>query len=624
MAAALETFGALLAASTVLAAAPVASAQAAPRVADYTLTATLDPVAHVVDAEGTVRWTNPSAVPVRELWLHTYLNAFASEQTYFMRSRNGDAWPAHPPHWGRLELRALRTDDGADLLPAVATDPAVPDDATQLRVPLPREVAPGASVTLRMSFRAVLPEAVARTGWTGSFHMVGQWFPKVAVLERDGTWARFPFHANSEFYADYGRYDVRLRYPSTYSVGATGAVVEGPARVGAMTEERRVAEGVHDFAFVAWDRFRHADRRIGAVDVRVLHGAGDEREAARTLDVLGAAMPAFARRFGPYPYPVLTVVLPPPGAEAAGGMEYPTLITTGGAWWTPRRARFVEYVTLHEYGHQYFYGLLGSDEHGHPFLDEGFCEYATARVMEDVYGPGAPLVDLPLLGPRFDVWAWEALASGAIAHAQPVDTPAPGFPTWERYGAHVYARTAVVLRTLERRVGAGAFAATMRAYADAGRFGHPTPDTFYAAVRATLGERWEAFARTALATPWTYNLAVTGASSARGADGRWRGRAVIDREGPFALPVDVVFTDVRGGRVMVRIPNDRPTTVVPYEGGAELASVVVDPDDTLPLEVRRADNARVVVRRPGEVPPALPLVMRLAYWAALALTELGP
>ena len=601
-----------------------AVAQVPPRVADYSLTATLDPVYHTVDGEGTIRWTNPSRVGVRELWFHQYLNAFSGERTLFMQSRNGDAWPAHPPHWGRLELRSLRTADGADLLASSTADPAVPGDTSQLHVVLARTVSPGEAITLSVAFRAVLPEAVARTGYHGTFHMVAQWFPKLAVLERDGTWAHFPFHANSEFYADYGRYDVRIRYPIGYFVGATGQTVEGPAMVRGMLEERHVVEGVHDFAFAAWDRFRRADRRVGEVAVRVWYAAGDGREADRTLDVLAQAMPAFARRFGTYPYPVLTVVIPPPGAEATGGMEYPTLITTGSAWWTPRRVRVVEYVTIHEYGHQYFYGLLGSDEHHHPFLDEGFCEYATARVMEDLYGGGGPLVDVPALGPRLDAWSWESSGSGAITHAQPVDAAAPDYPTWDRYGAHVYARTAVILRTMERSVGSARFEETLRAYVAAGRFGHPTPELFFSTVGATLGTSWEAFARSAFTTPWTYNLAVTGASSSRDPDGRWRGRAVIDREGPFALPVDVAFTDVRGGRTMVRIANDRPTTVVPFDGNAELASVEVDPAGTLALESRRADNARVVVRARGSVPAALPFVARVAYWLALFLGGSGP
>nr|MBK7070424.1 M1 family metallopeptidase [Deltaproteobacteria bacterium] len=611
----------MVAAGALLLLPSLADAQTPPRVADYTFTATLDPVRHTVRADGTIRWTNPSSVAVSELWLHQYLNGFSGPRTYFMRTRSASTWPAHPPHWGRLAIESLRTGDGADLLPTATPDPAVPEDDSQLRVALPRAVAPGATIELAVRFTATLPEMVARTGYQGSFHMVAQWFPKVAVLEPDGTWAHFPFHANSEFYSDFGRYDIRIRYPRGYTIGATGPRVEGPALVDGLMEQRHVLEGIHDFAFTAWNHFRRADRRIQRVEVHVLHPPGNERGAARTLDLLSGALPAFERRFGPYPYPVLTVVLPPPGASAAGGMEYPTLITTGSFWWGPRRARDVEYVTLHEFGHQYFYGMLASSEHRHPFLDEGFCEYATARVMEDLFGRGAPLLDLPMLGPRLDAWSWEALGSSGIAHPLALDLGADQFPTWGRYGEHVYSRAAIVLRTMERRLGTRLFTATLRAYVDRARFSHPTPETFYAVVREQLGPPWEAFARTAFGTPWRYNLAVTGASSAREPDGRWRGYAVVDREGPFDLPVNVVFTDVRGSRSVVRIPNDRVMTIVPYDGSAALRSVSVDPEVTLPLEERRLDNARMA---DGHHAPTLPLIGRVAYWVAFALGSVGP
>ncbi len=598
-----------------------ASAQPAPRVADYTLTATLDPSRHTVRADGTIRWTNPSTVAVSELWLHQYLNAFSGPRTLFMRTSPPGAWAAHPPRWGRIVIESLRTADDRDLLASATADPAVPGDTSQLHVTLPRPVAPGESITLAVRFTATLPETVARTGYNGSFHMVAQWFPKVAVLERDGTWAHFPFHAHSEFYADFGRYDVRLRYPQGYIVGATGPRTEGPALVDGLMEERRVIEGVHDFAFTAWDHFRRAQRDLRGVTVTVLHARGDERAAVRTLDVMAGALPAFERRFGAYPYPVLTVVLPPPGAEATAGMEYPTLITTGAWWWAPRRLRDVEYVTLHEFGHQYFYGMVASNEHRYPFLDEGFCEYATARVMEDLFGRGGPLLDLPLLGPRFDAWTLEALGSAGVAHALPVDLGADEYPSWGRYGEHVYPRAAIVLRTMERRLGTRLFTETLRAYVDRARYTHPTPEVFYGVVRERLGAPWEAFARTALSTPWRYNLAVTAAVSTRDPDGRWRGHAVIDREGPFDLPVNVAFVDVRGRRSVVRIANDRALTVVPYEGAAALRSVSVDPEDTLPLELRRLDNARLAEE---QVSPTLPLVSRVAWWVAVALGSVGP
>ncbi|MEZ4405980.1 MAG: hypothetical protein R3A52_05845 [Polyangiales bacterium] len=431
------------------------SARAQPvETASYDIDATLDAAHHAVRATGVIAWTNRSATPATSLWLHLYLNAFRDQRSVFMRSRATHAAVAHP---GRIDLRELRLESGEDLLAGSVGDPLYPDDATQLRVALPRPVAPGETVRLRARWDATLPEVIARTGYSGDFHMVAQWFPKVAVRERDGRWATFPFHANSEFYSDFGRYDVRVTVPRGWVVGATG-VASAPVARGSVTVHRFAIEGVHDFAFTAWPRFVEHASRVGHVSLRVLHPPGDGAAAERVSRVLSAAMPAFARRFGPYPYPVLTAVIPPRGADEAGGMEYPTLITVDAEPYSPAgRAlsltRFTEYVTVHEFGHQYFYGLLASDEHRHPFLDEGLCEWATGRVMADLYGPSAPLYATRGLVPGVGVWAQEGHASGGVRAPLPVDLGAGEFPTWGSYATHVYARTTAVLRTAERLAG---------------------------------------------------------------------------------------------------------------------------------------------------------------------------
>ena len=97
------------------------------------------------------------------------------------------------------------------------------------RVRLPQPVAPGATLAFDVEFTAQLPRVFARTGYAGDYHLVGQWFPKLAVYEpagmrgrRAGGWNCHQFHADSEFFADYGSYRVAITTPSRFIVGATG------------------------------------------------------------------------------------------------------------------------------------------------------------------------------------------------------------------------------------------------------------------------------------------------------------------------------------------------------------------------------------------------------------------
>ncbi len=209
-----------------------AMAKAADPVASYTLHASLDPVKHVVEGKGTITWRNASRTPQGEVWLHLYLNAFKNERTYFMRFPGVDGFrgAGTPGDWGHVDVKRFAIEGGADLWPgADKTSPGDPDDETDIRVPLPEPVQPGATVRFDVAFEAHLPQLLFRTGYVGGFHMVGQWFPKLARLEPDGRWAHFPFHHLSEFYADFGTYDVTVDTPDDVIVGATGQL-EGEVR----------------------------------------------------------------------------------------------------------------------------------------------------------------------------------------------------------------------------------------------------------------------------------------------------------------------------------------------------------------------------------------------------------
>src|SRR5262249_55780240 len=142
---------------------------------------------------------------------------------------------------------------------------------------------------------------------------------------------------------------------------------------------RYVQEDVHDFAFTAWAGFRElqAKSEDGAVAIRCLYPPGFDEAARVEVEAARCGLTYFGKADGRYPSTTLTLVHPPDGADEAGGMEYPTLITTGGPFYLPYTgAHGIELLTLHELGHQWFYGLVATDEHAWPFLDEGVNSYA--------------------------------------------------------------------------------------------------------------------------------------------------------------------------------------------------------------------------------------------------------
>src|SRR5579871_6261109 len=214
---------------------PVAAmASMSDHIVAYKIEARLDPRAKTVAGRETLTWRNESQDRVGELRFHLYLNTFQNEKSTLIRESGGqlrgDSMDRND--WGYIDVQSIRVPGGLDLTNAIRfihPDDDNTDDRTVAAVTLPQPVAPGGSITLHITFLSKLPHVFARTGYHQDFFMVGQWFPKIGVYEKAGDryatvggWNCHQFHANTEFYADYGVYDVSITTPPDFGVGATG------------------------------------------------------------------------------------------------------------------------------------------------------------------------------------------------------------------------------------------------------------------------------------------------------------------------------------------------------------------------------------------------------------------
>ncbi len=324
---------------------------------------TLDAENHRLSGQQWIRWTNSSDTATDELWWHLYLNAFANPRTTFMggfgkgtlrgKGSVGDM------KWGWVRITGMKLADGTDLLPTLEferPDDGNPEDFSVARVVLPEEVPPGAAVEIETSFEAQLPTVIARTGFAGDFHMVGQWYPKLGVFDGAAGWNCHQFHANSEFFADFGYYRVTINVPSGWLVAATGMEItrmEAPNDPSRGLQVVYAADRVHDFAWTtapetlmaevkadfepgrdvppqwlaaASDRLglSAAELELAPIRIKLIlpHSQLDLR--ARFLNGARLGIAWYGLWYGPFPYPQLTVVSPPSSALEAG------------AWSTPR------------------------------------------------------------------------------------------------------------------------------------------------------------------------------------------------------------------------------------------------------------------------------------------------
>ena len=570
----------------------------------YTIDVSLDAEARALHATGQITWRNPDSAPVDTLQFHLYLNAFQNAESTFMRESGG----AHrgfssQDGWGDIRILRLGMYDQADSLldltdriTFIQPDDGNVDDETVAAFLLPDPVAPGAAITLDVAFEASLPQIVARTGYLEKpdgtpFFMVAQWFPKLGVFEipgqrfvpedaERGRWNTHQFHANSEFYADFGAYDITIDVPEDFVVGATGVRVDERRSEGRRTV-RYYAEDVHDFAWTASPGFRAFTDHWRHVSLRLLVQPEHANQAQRHFDAAKLALDQYDALLGLYPYTTLTLV---DGLGGANGMEYPTLITCGTRYGLPAWARFLELVTIHEFGHQYFYGMLASNEFEEAWLDEGFNSYLETRIMDEAFGPGS-VVSLP--GIRINDGHAQRIF---YAHSTP-ERGALFTRSWEYavdadYGKASYSKAATVMTTLEGYLGWPVMQRFLRAYYERWRFRHPTTVDVQEVMEDVAGEDLAWFF-----DQYVYGTAVVDYAVAQvDTDEAQKSRVRVERRGDGVFPqtLQVRFQD---GRTDERRwdGQDASRTFV-FERSSPVVEAYIDPADLLWLDIDRLNN----------------------------------
>ncbi|ABZ83037.1 aminopeptidase, m1 family, putative [Heliomicrobium modesticaldum Ice1] len=555
-------------------------------------------------------WPFPGAQPLEQLALHLYPNAFRPGSTFRKESSGKHrGYTAGQGDDGEMEVTRITANyDGESIdvtksLRYIQPDDNNLNDKTLAAVDLPRPLRPGQRLELAIEFRTRLPRVYARSGTAGPFVMAGQWYPKLAAFERYGQRGRtregfnlHQFHANSEFYANFANYDVQITLPKGYTVGATGQETAPPVVQDGLQTVRFGQAWVHDFAWSADPRFRLFTRTVTPqggrpVEIRLYCQKDHVHTADRQLDAVAAALEGLAA-YGPYPYAVLTVIDPPADAPGAGGMEYPTLITGGTPSFPGERSAEPDRLLIHEAAHQYWYGLVASNEFEEAWLDEGLTTYTEGKILErykaDTRIPvrffGFPLLYSPLRD------GCPGLFRAALGPwvPDPIRLDSWKFASEQSYAVSVYNRAALALYSLERLIGEEKMQAILSTYCSRWSFRHPGTEDFLRIVAEKAGDRAAKLFQQWLSTPGALDYAVGSVRMAKGPDGPvWTIR--IDRRGELGAPVEVAVIGKDGQRQQFFWDDGERYKEFTLPGTAPEA-VVVDPGEKLALDINRLNN----------------------------------
>lgn len=605
-----------------LAALPALAASRVPPVASYRIEAAWDAEQKTLAGRQTVTFVNRTSHELPDVVLHLYLNGFRNTRSTLWR---GFPPPSRSAAFGFCELKRVALPDGTDLTRQISFEAPANDNAedrTLARIPLPRPVSPGDILVLEVDFESRLPRGVLRTGWKDDFVFAGQWFPKLAKATNAG-WRARPFRSSTEFFADFGDYDVTLLLPDEVKgkVAVTGRVVAETDEAAGRVRVHARAEDVHDFAFAFSPRFEVkkesvAPKGLPSVDILLFLQPDHRRSRERYLRAAREGLALYGSWLSPYPYPILTIVDPPTGSGAEA-MEYPTLVTGGTTWLSPASGGEPGAVTLHELAHQWFQGIVATDETSEAHLDEGLVSWISARATTKILGTPSPVVDafgiqIPLRSltrPLPEGESQEALDQAVFSRSDPTLRETWRFLDDAAVRTNAYSRTALLLESVARTTGEQPLLAALREYVRRYAFRHPTTSDFLGVLGEVAGPEARDLVERGWASAGAADYAVTSATSRRsrppagfvgeGPHRTYRAPAdaarpfestvVVQRLGEIAWPVEVEMR-FEGGKTVTRRWDGRAEWMRWRITGPRLLSAVVDPRRTCLLDVNRLND----------------------------------
>ena len=598
------------------------------RVVWYNIEAKYDPKTHQLDGSEVLTYHNLTGQPQDHFPFHLYLNGFQPTATWMREAKIQGTRDTRYEEWkkeyfGSDEIQSFEVVGQGDLtakLHYIQPDDTNKDDKSVIEAVLPKPVAPGDFVQFKIKFHDQFPEAQARTGWKKDFTLGGQWFPKVGVWWQ-GAWNCHQFHVMTEFFADFGVYDVKLTVPQNEIVGASGVLVQEANNSDGSKTMTYHGDDIHDFAWTVSPRYKVGEDTyngtMGPVKLRIMMQPAHWSQEERHDKILKETLEHFEKWYGPYPYKTLTLV--DPEGQEAGGMEYPTFITGGTTWWMPDGLHFPELVVEHEFGHQYWYGMVATNEFEDAWMDEGINSYTEVKILDDILGRNTSVIGwFGMNAGERDVQRFQFIG---VDDLDPMARKGWQFASLNSYGGITYGKTASVLLTLEKVIGEETMQKAMHTYFMRYRFTHPTKEDFLKTIEEVYGHDLHWYFDKAVYGTQVFDYEVKSVDSVpadwyvekrkpeKKGETLYESTVMLHRKGDFVFPVDAEVVFDNGEKVREHWDGQDRWVKFHYLKKAKVVSAEVDPDHQIHLDRNNFNNSRT------DEPNRAPTRKLANYWA---------
>jgi len=602
------------------------------RIASYDIDVKLDVVDHRLNATQTIYWQNPSDDTIHTIPFHLYLNAFKNTESTFYRESYGsglfpDLEQTTEADWGWINIDKIKIKDGKDLsdrLRYIHPDDDNTEDRTVVELVLSEPILPRGKIVLELEWTAKIPKIKIRTGYSKDFYLQAQWFPKIGVYEpagmrfsKNGQWNCHQYHPTTEYYANFGNYNVSINAPSNFIVGASGTRTKVEIQADETQTHYFHGEDIIDFTWTASPNFEVVKEKYSGIELELLINSEYQCCTERYLGAAKHSIDYLGQRLMPYPFPKLTIVVPPLHGIAAGAMEYPTLVTAPGMYGFPNWLRSPEYFVVHEFVHQYFMMMVATNEFEEAWIDEGFTSYWKSRILDHAYGVKNSVIDLRWV----QMGAMEFFRSRYIGmnNIHLAESTRAG---WEYPDgsprALFYSKPATWLKTLEGIVGLETMDEIMNTYFHRWKFKHPCRYDFIDVVNEVVIEKHgDEFGEN---MDWFFDFVLYGTGACDYAVGsinhtetantiggiledslivrkqsslkKYQIKVVLERLEEIQVPIDILVHFEDGSEIWERWDGKARTYGLTYNTDVRIDYVEIDPLQKIYMDTNILNNSK--------------------------------
>ncbi len=571
----------------------------------YLITAQLFPEVKKLEASEILTWINKTDNPVSNLRFHLYYNAFRNTKSTFLKEAGFEKKSKRylkKLQFGEIKIKGMRIINGEELygkIRYISPDDQNKHDRTVIEISLEVPIQPYQSVTIKTDFILTIPKIIARTGFADDYFFFGQWFPKIGVLQNDGQWNCHQFHRYSEFFADYGEYKVDITIPENFIIGSTGNLIKKEKNVDKTITYFYEEKNIHDFAWATSPKFKKVIEKIKLngndenTTIELLLSPFHSKAKQRYLNSLKFALNFYAENIFPYPYKKITIVDPPLKGMRSAGMEYPTLITAGYLNFIPKSMKLTELVTIHEFGHQYWYGMVGTDEFREAWLDEGVNTFFEMEILDAYFKNSYSFIASSLI--NINDWERNRLSCVSLLPIDNVNQYSWKFLNGLYYANNVYSKASILLRSLKNYIGKNKMYDFFKFYAKKFKFKHPKTKDFINTFNEFMDEDFS----------WAFNQFINGSSNLDNAvfcveskkidsnPFKYRNEAIFTRnEGYF--PVELLIKLKNGKHIKYFWKEKEKWKKIIFYENSPIVYAAIDPEFKILLDKNLINNSKIL------------------------------